>query len=292
MSEMTPQAAAGAIVIDEHNVVRIWLQEQVNRLALTPQEANKKLQEYESTGKLWIDPMKDGLGNARLVYILAKDIKQWWGARVRFIKGKAGTDLVIIDGWPNARSLLTAARYRVTHIKMIELQIGRPGIMAGAKASARFGLWLVCAVDVADYFIDDKKTLGQLLGSLTVDVPSVIIATAAGAAVGAALVGTVIGTIACGPFLIAFAVTVCVGIMLYEIDRYFGLSEKLGVMYDDGLAKWAQVRTELGTESAQLISRFENSDAVLDLTWDAVELARKMQDEFGQVGSYITSHLP
>lgn len=53
----------------------------------------------------------------------------------------------------------------------MELQIGKPGIRAAGKESARFGICLVVAVDVADYLLRGDSTLGQLLGSLTVDIP-------------------------------------------------------------------------------------------------------------------------
>ena len=44
---------------------------------------------------------------------------------------------------------------------MVELQIGKPGIRAAAKESARFSLYLVVAVDIADYLL----TLGRAYDS-------------------------------------------------------------------------------------------------------------------------------
>ena len=223
-----------------------------------------------------------------MVYKLAQDVKSWRGVSLYFTKGKTG-DLVVIRGWPKGRKLLPGTRYKVTNPRVVELQIGKPDLRAAAKESARFGLWLVVAVDVADYILRDGATLGQLLGSLTVDVPSVIIASAVGAAAGSAMVGSTvagfaaIGAIACGPFLVALVVGVAVGLILFEIDNELGLSEKLGEAYDEGLTKLAHTWHELGAEAEQRFRNLENSRTVQDLSRDARQVAAKL----GQEGDWI-----
>jgi hypothetical protein len=274
-------------------MVRLWLEEKVAGRQLTPAEADEKLKVYENEGKLWTGPTKDMLGSAKIIYKLARDMKSWKGARVYFTKGKTG-DLVIIRGWPTGRKLLSGTRYKIDNPKIVELQIGRTGIREGARESARFGLCLVVAVDVADYLLNrDQTTLGHLLGSLTVDIPSVVIASAAGAAAGVFVAGTsvaglaVIGTFACGPLIVAFVVGVVVGYALYKVDEYFHLTEKLSACYDLGLAKLDDVRKELGAEAEKRFKQLENSSIVHDLARDAKDIAAKL----GREGDWVRGQL-
>ena len=284
-----PRLAERVMIVDEKNLLRIWLEEKVARHELTPLEADKMLDEQETQGKLWTGPAKDSFGSGKLVYKLAKDFESWKGARVYFTKSSAGNDLVIFKGWPVGRKLVSGTRYRLDNPKIVELQIGKPGIRAAAKESARFGLYLVVAVDVADYFLRDNSTLGQLLGNLTVDVPSVMLASAIGAAAGSAISGTAaagfatIGSLACGPFLVAFVVGVAAGYALYRLDEYFHIHEKLAEAYDAGLTKLAQVWDELGTEAHRRFDQLAHSHFVHDLRQDTDVLAAKLAREADRV---------
>ena len=284
MPTVPPSRSERVFVIDEINMVRIWLEEKLAGNELTPQQADAKLVEYENDGKLTLGPLKDTAGSAKLVYKLAHDVKSWRGVRLYFTKGKTG-DLVIIKGWPAGRKLLPGTRYKVTNPKIVELQIGKPGLRAAARESARFGVVLVVAVDVADYFLRDHATFGQLLGKLTVDVPSVVIASAAGAVAGSFVASTsvaglaFIGTLACGPFLVALVVGVVVGVALYKLDEYFHLSDRLGEAYDQGLTNLGRAWQEIGVEAEQRYKQLQNSRLVHDLSRDAHEVAAKLGRE-------------
>ena len=270
------------MIVDEKNMLRIWLEEKVARHELTPLEADKMLSEQEVQGKLWTSPVKDSLGSARVFYKMARDFASWKGAQVYFSKSSAGNDLVTFKGWPAGRKIITGTRYRLDNPKIIELQIGKPGIRAAAKDSARFGVYLVVAVDVADYILRDNATLGQLLGSLTVDIPSVVLASAVGAAAGSFVAGTsvaglaAIGSLACGPFLVAFAVGVVVGYALYKLDEHFHLTDKLSALYDQGLAKLAQVWRDLGADADARFNQLAHSQMVHDLQQDAKVVADRL----------------
>ena len=135
--------------------------------------------------------------------------------------------------------------------------------MAAAKESAKFGLVLVVAVDLIEFARD--RNFAHLLGSLTVDVPAVALASAIGAAAGALAPGvTVISTIALGPALIAFGAGVLAGYALYQLDKHFGLTEKVTAAYARGLDKLAQWWREAGVEASQKWTDFINSNAVQD----------------------------
>ncbi len=282
-----PASAAKApvqrlMVVDKKNMLRIWLEEKVARHELTPTQADDMLRDQETEGKLWTGPTKDSLGSGKLFYKLAKDFASWKGAQVYFTTSKAGHDLVTFKGWPTGRKIITGTRYRLDNPKIMELQIGKPGIRAAAKESARFGIYLVVAVDVADYIFRDNSTLGQLLGSLTVDIPSVVLASAIGATAGSLISGTTvaglatIGSLACGPFLVAFAVGVIAGYALYKLDEQLHLTDKLSEFYDKGLSKLAQVWHDLGTEAGARFNQLSHSQMVHDLQQDSRIIAEKL----------------
>ncbi len=266
------------MIVDEKNLLRLWLEESVARRQLTVVEADKLLQDSENQGKLWTGPFKDGLGSVKLLYKLSKDFASWKGARVEFRQGKTG-ELVIFKGWPSGRKLVTGTRYKVDNPKIVELQIGKPGLRAAAKESARFGIYLVVAVDVADYLLRDNATLGQLLGSLSIDLPAVVLASAIGAAAGSFVAGSsigafaLIGSFACGPFLIAFGVGILAGFAFFELDQQFGLTDKLSALYDEGLGKLAQISQKLGASADQKFRQLANSQTVHDMSRDVQALA-------------------
>lgn len=271
-----------ALVVDRKNMRVLWLEEKVARHEITDAQAREMLADQEGQGKLWTGPFKDGLGSVQIFYKIARDFASWKGARVAFTKSRAGHDLVIFKGWPAGRKIISGTRYRLDNPKIVDLQIGKPGLEKAAKESKRFGIWLVVAVDVADYLFNDKATLGSLLGSLSVDIPSVMlasaVATAAGTAVAGATTGVfaVVGAFALGPLAVAFVVGVVVGIALFEVDKYFHLSEKLGHAYDQGLAKLRQAWAELGHEAETRYHQLANSHFVHDLSQDAGALAKKL----------------
>ena len=206
--------------------------------------------------------------------------------RVEFIKGTAGRDLVIFKGWPAGRKILTGTRYRVDNPKIVEMQIGRPGLEAAGRESARFGLILVVAVDVADWLCNDKRTLGGLFGKLTVDIPSVMLASAIGTALGAATTSTAatglvaaIGSFALGPLAVAFLAGVGIAVALAWADDHFQLSEKLGRLYDQGIDRLKQAWAHLGQQAEKRYQELANSHFVHNLEQDAIILSRKLARE-------------
>ncbi|MGI4876236.1 MAG: hypothetical protein ACRYG4_01975 [Janthinobacterium lividum] len=254
------RAAEDTYVLDEANGLRLWLDAKVKAHEITPAQAVDALRQQETNGKLWTGPVKDAFGSAKIGLKLARDFEHMWKARVSFVPGKTG-DLVIIKGWPNAREVLTGTRYKVTNPKIMELQIGKPGIRAAAKESARFGVILVVAVDVAEFVA--SHDLAKLLGSLTVDIPSVILASAIGSAAGALAAGTlVIGSFAFGPLLVAFGVGVLAGYALFKLDEAFGITEKVTKVYESALEELKRLWDKLGAEAEKKFREFENSRTV------------------------------
>jgi hypothetical protein len=284
-----PRETHVVVIVDEKNMLLLWLEEMIAQRKIGVPEANEMVRNQETQGKLWTGPFKDGLGSAQILRKLGQDFASWKGAQVLFIKSRAGNDLVVFKGWPAGRKLITGTRYRLDNPKIMEMQIGKPGIRAAAKESARFGVYLVVAVDIADYLLRDNATLGQLLGSLTIDIPSVLLASACGAVAGAAISGTTvaglatIGALAVGPLLVAFAVGIAVGYGLYLLDDHFHMTDRLSQAYDNGLVKLSHVWHELGQEAQERYTQLTHSRLVHDLRQDTDILAQKIARQSDRV---------
>lgn len=284
-----------ALVVDRKNMLLMWLEEKIARKELTPEQADKMLKDQGSWVKDWVSPIKDAGGSAKQFQAMAKDFGTWKGARVKFTTGAKGVQLVTFSGWPNNREMIRGTRYRVNHPKMIELQIGKPGLVKGAVDSARFGVYLVVAVDVLTFIMDDKATWGSLLGALTYDIPGVILASAVGAAAGAAVSGTalgtalVVGSFAMGPIAVAFVVGFAVGYGLSQLDKKYDISGKLGKLWDQALAKLAQVWDELSDEAEVRYRQFRNSRLIHDLDQNITWLSRNIGRQADAIGGKIAS---
>lgn len=269
-------------VLDEVNALKLWLDAKVQQNQFTPQQALDAIRQWETQGKLWTGPVKDALGSAKIAQTLSKDFEHLWSARVTFKAGKTG-DLVIIKGWPRAREVLTGTRYKVTNPKIMELQIGKPGIQAAAKESARFGVILVVAVDLAEFTV--SHDLPKLLGSLTVDIPSVILASAIGSAMGTLAAGTlVVGSFAFGPLLVAFGVGVVAGYALYKLDEAFGITEKVSKVYESALDELQKLWGEMGDAAGRRYEDFKNSGTVKWLGKEANGAGKWFGDSMRQLG--------
>ena len=286
-----------SFVFDLKNGLRVWLSEAVKRGEIAAKDAQDCIRNIdpahavstaEDYTKLLTGTVKDSFGSIGIARKLVKDFNKWWGVRVYFKPGVNG-DLVIIKGWPNGRQLLSGTRYRVDNVKIMELQIGKPGIQAAAKESAKFGIYLVVAVDLFQFTRD--RNFAELLGSLTVDIPSVILASTIGAAVGTLAAGTLaIGAIALGPALVAFGVGAAVGVALFALDKHFGLTEKVTAAYARGLDKLQRWWKQLGPEAYRRWNEFTSSGIVQNMEKSFDSFAQQLGQ--GDNALYMLQSIP
>lgn len=176
---------------------------------------------------------------------------------------------------------------------MIELQVGRPGLRAGARDSARFGIYLVVGVDVLDFLMRNKATLGGLRGSLSYDIPGVLLATVVGTAVASAVSGSavMIGAFVMGPLAIGFVVGLVVGVGLTMLDNEYNITEKLSAAYDRALTKLDQVWDALGEEADARYRQLVNSHLVHDLERDCEWLRDRIARQADRVRSQFAQLL-
>lgn len=259
-------------VFDIRNALRIWLSEAVKRGEVSARDANdtiRKIDMHKAVDagfdytKLLTGTVKDAFEMKSIGQKLTKDFGRWYHVPVEFKAGAKG-DLVIFKGWPTGRTTISGTRYAVDNIKMLEMQVGKPGIRAAAKVSARFGVFLVVAVDIVQFARDHD--LAHFMAALTVDIPSVLISAAVGTAMSSLVSGSalVVGTVAMGPALVAFGVAAAVGLGLFWLDKHYHLTEKVQELYERRLHSLEQWWKRMGAEAARHWYDFVNSHFIHD----------------------------
>lgn len=272
-----------ASYVDLEIAARAWSAQQVKAGRV---EAGKAAAFWQQHGHDWLDKFKS-------YFPIAKDVKEG-GTTIRtiiselgitgtyYIKKIRGRDHVVFKGFAGARQFLTGTHYGVNHHKILELKITKAGMKAAAREGLIFGILFCTVIDIVDYATNDRATLGQLFGTLGMDIAKGLLATGAAyacAAVGAALMGTAV--VAVGPVIIALAVGVGASLLLDWLDSKLGISKKLGELCDKGLAKLEALGRELEGRAVATYHRIEHSQAVRDLSRETHELV-----------NWVGRHLP
>ena len=259
-------------VFDLRNGLKIWLGEAVRRGEVSARDANDTVQRINmhkavdtsfDLTKLLTGTVKDAFEMKGIGQKLVKDFGCWWRVEVYFKQGAKG-DLVIFKGWPAARTTISGTRYALDNIKMLEMQVGRPGIRAAAKASAKFGVVLCVAVDLVQFVRDHN--LAHFLAALTIDIPSVLISAAVGTVMSEVIAGAVlaVGTVAMGPALVAFGFAALAGAGLLWADKHYHLTEKVQEFYERRLHSLEQWWERMGEQAARHWYDFVNSHFMHD----------------------------
>lgn len=291
---MEPAPATGenhAVILGEAEAYKIYLTEKVRRREMTPAEADARERLYGGygAGKIWLSPVHDGIGAIKTAKSIADEMGSWWGKI--YFKKYGGKTFVILKGYAGLRPTIKGTRYKLTNPKFATWQIAHKDVVKGARESARIGVWIVCAIDVLDFFFRDTATLGELFGHLAVDIPSVVIAAAAGALTemaivgGAALLG--VSVVAVGPVIVGVAVAAFVGYELGNLDEKYQISKKLGDKMDEALKNLKQARNDLRRELREnaeaVLHEIDRARAVFNLLHDVDRLWRDMSSGWPQL---------
>lgn len=125
-------------------------------------------------------------------------------------------------------------------------------------------------------------------------MPSVVLAAAIGGATGSFIAGTAVaglaavGSPAIDAFAVAFVVGVLAGFALYELDDDFGITDKLGRLYDEGLDKLGRVWKTLGTHAEARFAQLAQSYLVTDLRQETTVLAERIGHQADTIRAEIT----
>ncbi|MCP4324393.1 MAG: hypothetical protein GY787_21545 [Alteromonadales bacterium] len=149
------------------------------------------------------------------------------------VKKYAGKTYVIFKGFPGQRKIITGTRYLANNPKVVRLAVGPKGVMKSVKGGFVLTAVLFVGIEVFNYFLNDRATLSELLGTISGDLIklgiSSICAVVAGLAIGSV---AVIGSIAAVPLLATVAVGILVGMRLDNIDEETGATKALIEAYE------------------------------------------------------------
>lgn len=232
-------------VLDRDSMMRLWLHDQVASRRMTQAQADALWTRYKGETRFVANYFSTGTDLALLTR-LARELRTPLG-RVYF-KDYGGRTHIVFKGRAGLRQILTGTRYGIQNAKVVSMGLGTAGIRASARGGTIVSCFLLTAYNIADYFLRDGATLGQLLGAVGSDITKAAIGGAVGAMAGAAMVGTVIGTFALGPLVVAVAVSVGVGLALDWLDNRYNITGRLQVRLERALADLEQ-RIEQARES-------------------------------------------
>ncbi len=147
------------------------------------------------------------------------------------LKGKAvpkvikGRQYIILSGYPGLRNRLPGTIYSASNRKIVQMAIGALGIKGMVKSGARLTIGLTVPLTILECFLKDQATMASLIGDVASDLAKIGIGAIMSAIAGIA-VGTVV-SYAVVPIFVTIAVSVLGGIAMEQIDKHFGLTDKL-----------------------------------------------------------------
>jgi hypothetical protein len=163
--------------------------------------------------------LKDG------AMILPKLLKDFGVTGQYYIKMYNGKEYIIFKGYAGLRKVVTGTRYLSDNAKVLEMAIGRAGVIRSGIKAGVLSLVLIAAADVAEYFLRDDETLEELGVKLFDDIAKTLISTAIAVAVSALVAA------AGAPVVVPLAVGLAVGVLvtwgLDHLDEKYRLKEKL-----------------------------------------------------------------
>ncbi|WP_350316125.1 hypothetical protein OHK33_19080 [Pectobacterium aroidearum] len=176
------------------------------------------------------DPISSFAGNIAEAVSVSRIVMEMKGVGVTATEyvGKNGSKYIKLSGYPGVRKYLDATRYLVGNQKILDMGIGTKGIESGIATGARFCIIFSAAYRAVELMLKDEYALTDFFVNLTMDAAK--LAVSIGAAWGAKTLATTamvtggsVVLIACGIFLVGFAV----GFSLFWLDNKYKISETI-----------------------------------------------------------------
>ncbi|WP_432693238.1 hypothetical protein [Morganella morganii] len=143
--------------------------------------------------------------------------------------GKNGNVYIRLSGHAGVRAFLNATRYLADNPKILYMGVGTLGQNSVSVGATRFSIVYSLAYRVVELIFKDEYTLTDFFVNVTMDMAKLAVSMKLGAmAVG----GLMTATGFAGASVIAisigiFFVGLGIGIILYVLDDYFGISESI-----------------------------------------------------------------
>ena len=150
------------------------------------------------------------------------------GINAKTFFGANGVTYIHISGYPGIRKILTGTRYLQNNARVLEMGIGKLGVVSNIKDAARFCIIFSGAYRVLEIILRSDYTLANFIGNIAMDMAKIAVGAAVSMTIGAlftstAIVGGSVILVAVGLFFVGFVVTE----FLNHFDKKYGISEKI-----------------------------------------------------------------
>ena len=226
---------------NQHEVYVVSLSEMENIIKSSPKGNSPKIQEAWSKIKGSVANTASYSATASDVFLLSKLVGDLGGIGAQaYVKHYGGKPHIILKGRPGLRKILTGTKYGVTNPKVVRMGLGKVGAVKAARSGGVLTIILLTAFRVVDYFLTDKATLNQLIGTLATDVVKVGIATGVSIAAATLMAGAAT-MLAIGPLAVAIVAGVLTSVLLENLDTQLGVTEKVIQGLDEISQKTSQL---------------------------------------------------
>ncbi|WP_145564894.1 hypothetical protein [Yersinia aldovae] len=194
-------------------------------------------------------------GNAKDLYSAADLVRKLggFGIAATIYVGRNGEQFIKISGYPGIRKILNGTRYKLNNVKIVQIGLGTSGINNAIVSGARWNIYASFAFRTVELIFSDKYDTADFLGDITADMAKTIIVAAGTRAFSFLIVAGTATSIGLTFFAVAI-VLVVVTFSLNEIDKEYGLSEKIIAKIRELEARSPRISDTLGMNS-QLLNK-------------------------------------
>lgn len=263
-----------AVSIEEMDAI---IRSSVHRNKKSVQTAWTKIKSNANLGASYTASVDDVRTMTKLIGDLGS-----YGARV-YIKSYGGNTHIILKGRPGLRKILTGTKYGIQNPKVVTMGLGKAGAVKAVKSGGILTVVLMTAYRVIDFVLTDEATLSQLVGTLATDIVKIGITTGASIAAAAFVAG--VTTLAIGPILAVIVVGVGVSMLLDNLDKKYGITDRIIVGLDeisDSAQRYVDKQKQTLKDAAT-----DAADSVIDY---ALETAERIAINWvkNQLGKYFS----
>ncbi|MDC9607373.1 hypothetical protein [Xenorhabdus griffiniae] len=154
---------------------------------------------------------------------IANELSGHFGVKATQYIDKYGNKCIKLTERPGVRKFLTAAKYSVNNLKMIDMGIGSKGLVNGIVDGARRCIIVAGAYRLLELWLRDEYDIHNFLGNITMDMAKAIVSISAtliaGKIISTAYVLTGVSLIGVAIGLFVFGLVVA-GVLYYLDDKY------------------------------------------------------------------------
>lgn len=210
------------VVVDTLGLIELW-----------ERKTNKTREQITGNNLQFIAPYLSPTLDTSQIAFIAKDIVANHAIKIKNLEGK---QYFIFKIKSHIKNLVKSMKPRAPQLKIIDIGISRNNSIKSVHSGLRLTFITTVSANIFKYFIDDKNTLGNLIGTTVTDTVKMALSATASVAIITAFKTGGAAAIVSGPFAIAVIAGVLIGVALNQLDNYFGITDALAAAIDKQLA--------------------------------------------------------